>query len=231
MEKLVVILLVLIVIPYSFALQQVAGSLSFSVTTGNSDSAQYGLVNDGNETITVKLRAEGEAAQYLSFPSTVQLEPNKIIYTNVIASVPSNYKGPASISGSMYAVQEGKPGQVQINIQMKKSVAISIQGLQTSGTAPSSASNGGSGSTGTITNNSNTQPAQPPANTEPANQDNPAGTTNTPENNIAENSLPVLPVTGLAASSPLEQSTALMILAIIIIIILAFAILKKLGKI
>ncbi len=230
MEKSVVILLVLLLLPSAFALQQIAGPLSFSVPVGSTGSAQYGLVNDGNETIFVKLRAEGDAAQYLSFPTTVELVPNKIVYTDIVANIPANYKGSSNLSGSLYAVQEGKPGQVQINVQMKKSVTISVQGLTSQPSAgPSSGpSSGGSGSTSgtnTITNN-NSQPTQ--------NEQQPVQPSENPTTDGQPAPEPLqtgLPVTGLAASLPVDLTTGAAIAAIIIIILVAFAILKKLGKI
>lgn len=110
------------------ALEQIAGRLVISVPIGGSNSTQYGLINDENETITVSLRAEGNVAKYLSFPETVDLPVNKIIYTNITAKVPPDYNVSLgrNITGFVYALQEGKPGQVKINIQMKKSVTITI---------------------------------------------------------------------------------------------------------
>jgi hypothetical protein len=108
------------------ALQEVAGPIVISVVPGGTNSSsKYGLINDGNETIVVSLRAEGDVAKYLSFPSNVSLEPKKIVYINITATLPLpfEYNG-GNITGSLYALQEGTPGQVQINIQMMKSVTI-----------------------------------------------------------------------------------------------------------
>jgi hypothetical protein len=114
-----------------FALQQVAGTLVMTVPIGESNSAKYGLVNDGNETTTITLRAEGDAAPYLSFPETVNLPPQKLIYTDITATIPDNYDKSlgGDLRGYVYALQEGTPGQVKINIQMKKLVNIIIPGL------------------------------------------------------------------------------------------------------
>ena len=234
MKKIVVILVALVLLPNAFALQQIAGQLAISAPISGSGSAQYGLINDGNETIFIKLRAEGDAAPYLSFPTTVELVPNKIVYTDITANMPANYNGQASLSGSLYAVQEGKPGQVQINVQMKKSVIVSVEGSSTSASSPNNAptsGSSGSGSSGTLRNtNKQTQPD----NKLPDPQNQTTGSTQQPADNtnkIAENSLPVMPVTGLAASSPIDTSTGAAIAAIIIIILVAFAILKHFRKI
>jgi len=121
----------LLLIQNAFALQQVAGALVIPVPIGGSNSARYGLMNDGNETITVSLRAEGDVAKYLSFPATVDLPSKKVIYTNVTATMPADYDVSLgrNITGYLYALQEGKSsGQVQINVQMMKSVTIVVSG-------------------------------------------------------------------------------------------------------
>jgi hypothetical protein len=112
----------------SYALQQVAAPLIIYAERGSSGSADYGLVNNGNETITVKLRTDGNAAQYLSFPSSVELPPNKMVFTTLTATIPASYSmsNGGKISGYIYALHEGVPGQVQINIQMKKDVTIVV---------------------------------------------------------------------------------------------------------
>ena len=113
------------------ALLQVAGPLVITVPIGGSNSSRYGLINDGNETITVSLRAEGDVAPYLSFPGTVDLIPHKTVYTNITAKIPADYDKSlgGNLTGYVYALQEGKTGQVKINVQMKKLVNIIIPGL------------------------------------------------------------------------------------------------------
>lgn len=124
----------LLFLPISYALQQIVGPLVISVPIGGSDSAQYGLINDGNETITISLRAEGDVARYLSFPETVDLVPHKIVYTNITATVPEDYDTSlgGNITGYVYALQEGKPGMVKINVQLKKTVMVIIPGVPAS---------------------------------------------------------------------------------------------------
>lgn len=123
----------LLIMSHANALQQIAGELVISVPIGGSDSVQYGLINDEEETITIRLRAEGDVADYLSFPETVDLEPNKIVYTDITANIPEG-SSPGNITGFVYALQEGEPGQVKINVQMKKSVVISVSEQTLEGT-------------------------------------------------------------------------------------------------
>jgi hypothetical protein len=128
---MILIILGLLLASPVYALQQIAGPLVISVPIGGTNSAKYGLINDENETITISLRAEGDVAKYLFFPATVDLLPNKIIYTDITAKIPADYDTSlgGNITGYVYALQEGKPGQVKINVQMKKSVTILIPGL------------------------------------------------------------------------------------------------------
>ncbi|MCX6821902.1 MAG: hypothetical protein NTW30_03945, partial [Candidatus Aenigmarchaeota archaeon] len=127
-----------------FSLQEVAGPLVISVPIGGSNSAQWRLLNDGDQAITVSLTATGDAAKYLSFPATKDLPPGEIVYISITASVPSDYNLGQNITGFLYALQEGQPGQVKINIQLMKSVTIMVTGQSTtsttSTTAPSAAS-------------------------------------------------------------------------------------------
>jgi hypothetical protein len=129
MKKIIIIILTsLLLVSPVFALQEIAGPLEITVPIGGTGSAKYGLINDENETVTISLRAEGDVAKYLSFPATVDLEPNKIVYTDITAKIPADYDKSigGNITGDIYALQEGKPGAVQVNVQMMKSVTILI---------------------------------------------------------------------------------------------------------
>ena len=136
MKKIMIAVIVsLLLMQHANALQQIVGPLVISVPIGGSGSAEYGLINDENETITISLRAEGDVARYLSFPKTVDLIPHKIVYTNITATVPEDYDTSqgGNITGYVYALQEGKPGMVKINVQLKKTVMIIIPGVPASG--------------------------------------------------------------------------------------------------
>jgi hypothetical protein len=129
MKKLFVIgILLSLLATNALALQMVAGTIIISTPIGGSNSSKFGLLNDGNETIVVSLRAEGDVAKYLSFSENVSLEPKKFVYTNITATIPSDYDKTGNITGFLYALQEGSPGQVKINIQLMKSVVISVYG-------------------------------------------------------------------------------------------------------
>ena len=135
MKKIYLIAIIiasLLVIPnISIALQQVAGPLVLTVPIGESNTTTWKLFNDEDQTITVKVRVEGSVSEYLSFPETVDLPPKQFTPIVITASIPEDYDKSlgGKISGFLYALQEGQPGQVQINVQMKKSISIIIPGL------------------------------------------------------------------------------------------------------
>src|SRR3989338_8969160 len=112
----------------AFALGLTAGPVRIVVDVGASNSSRFGLLNNGNETITVAIRAEGDAAQFLTFPTTLELVPKKLTYVDVTATIPADYDGSlgGNITGFMYALQEGSPGQVQINVQARKVVQVLV---------------------------------------------------------------------------------------------------------
>jgi hypothetical protein len=171
------------------ALQEVAGTLIIQTPIGGSNYARYGLMNDGNDTITVSLRADGNVAQYLSFPSTVDLQPGKLVYTNITASIPADYDTSLgrSITGFIYALQEGSPGQVQINVQMMKNVTIVVTGNSTF--QPVSTPGGAGGVYHNYIPPVNQTPTSPSGQ---SNQNTPAGNSTNPtaNNTVPNNTVP-----------------------------------------
>jgi len=124
----VIMTLFLLNISYVFALGMTAGPVVILANVGSSNSSRFGLVNNGEEAITVSIRAEGDAAQFIEFPTTLDITPKKIEYVDIKATIPATYDGSlgGNITGFVYALQEGKPGQVQINVQAKKFVQLIV---------------------------------------------------------------------------------------------------------
>jgi len=122
------VIVFLISVSSVLALGLTAGTVRILVDVGSTNSSRFGLINNGNETITVKLRAEGDAAQFLTFPTSLELVPKKLTYVDVTATIPSTYDGSlgGNITGNVFALQEGSPGQVQINVQARKAVQILV---------------------------------------------------------------------------------------------------------
>jgi hypothetical protein len=112
--------------PFVFALQQSGGPLIAYTPLGGSNETKWGIGNNDNATIILKMRAEGDAADYVTFPATVDIEPGKFVYIPIEISLPKNETLlRKNITGNMFALLEGKTGsQVVINLQAKKSITI-----------------------------------------------------------------------------------------------------------
>jgi len=116
-----------------FAFGEVAGPVVIHVPIGGSNTSTWGIFN--GEAITTKLSAEGDAAKYISLPEKVSLEGNNKVYlVDVAARIPADYNltQGTNITGTLYALAEGNPGQVQINLQVKKNVFILVEQPQVS---------------------------------------------------------------------------------------------------
>lgn len=112
--------------PFAAALQQSGGPLVAYTPLGGSNETEWGIGNNDNVTISLKMRAEGDVASYVSFPTSVEIEPGKFVYIPIQTSLPRNETLLGkNITGNMYALLEGKTGsQVVINLQAKKSITI-----------------------------------------------------------------------------------------------------------
>jgi hypothetical protein len=133
MKEIIIALICLAVIPsLVFAFGEVTGPVVIHVPIGGSGVGMWGLGH--NETVEVGLRVEGDAAQYISLPSKVTLPPTGVYWVNVTAKIPADYNisQGTNITGVMYAVLEGAPGQVKINLQLRKNVFILIEQPQVS---------------------------------------------------------------------------------------------------
>jgi hypothetical protein len=116
-----------------FAFGEVAGPVVIHVPLGGTNVSSWGIFN--GEAIDAKISTEGDAAKFISFPEKVSLERNnKIYWVNITAKIPADYNltQGTNITGTLYALTEGKPGQVQINLQVKKTIQIIVEQPQIS---------------------------------------------------------------------------------------------------
>lgn len=129
----IIIFAIVLYVPISvFSFGEVAGPVVLHVSIGGSDTQNWGILN--NESINVTISADGDGAQYISFPQNVTLLPNnQITWVPITANIPSSYAGTNNITGSLYALEQGTPGQVQINLQLKKNFYILVEQNQASG--------------------------------------------------------------------------------------------------
>jgi len=122
--------------PSVFAFGQVAGSVFINVPVGGSGTGSWKIFNE--EPITVSISAEGDAMKFISFPEQVTLEPNNKIYSvEITAKIPADYNltQGTNITGTLYALSEGSPGQVKINLQLKKNIYILVKSPEASAPA------------------------------------------------------------------------------------------------
>ncbi len=115
---------------FTYALQQTVGKIVMDVQVGGTNSSSYGLINDKNETVVAKLRTEGGISNFVKIPETLELPPKKFVSVYVNVTIPEDYdfSEGRNITGYVYALVEGQPGQVQINVQTRKTVEIIVLG-------------------------------------------------------------------------------------------------------
>ena len=124
---IVVLAITLLIINQASALQQTTGALSINITQGEQGLAQYGLKNEENKTVTVKLSANGSIADYIDFPKQLILSSGQFSNVNITTNLSSSYNGSRIINGTIYALKEGeKGGQVQLNIRLGKRISLNI---------------------------------------------------------------------------------------------------------
>lgn len=216
------VLFLLFFVQNAYALQEMAGPLVINVPINGSGYAYFGLINDESQTISVSISSTGSAAQYLSFPSTVTLPPDQPVYVKIIATIPASYNvsSGTSLSGYLYATQQGSPGQVQINIQMQKNITVLLSGTSlatTTTTAPVVSTGGGMVYTSTIVTTTSTTKPTTTTTTIPSNETTPTSSTIPPTTTIPSPS----PLTGFVVfvSSPLGISILLSIIVVIVLIV------------
>ena len=127
----ILITLSIISISSSDALLQQAGSISINVISGQTQSFTWGLQSDDDTTITVQISAEGDGSEFLSFPTSLQIDPGETVFVPVDVNIPSDYTGELMLSPTIVATEYGDTeSSTVINIQMAKTVIILISDAQ-----------------------------------------------------------------------------------------------------
>ena len=113
-----------------FGLQQTVGELTSNISAGNSSVLKYGIMNDDNYTVIVKLNVTGTVSDFVEYPAELKLEPGQFVYVQLKVNIPSDYSGKSELTGIVYALQEGKTdGQIQVNTQLAKKVTVNINSI------------------------------------------------------------------------------------------------------
>ncbi len=113
---------------HSFALQQVAGIIEVDISKGETKSAEWGLISDYSDKVTsIEIHAEGEGAEFLSFPKSIEIQPQQIEFVKITVNIPDDYSGNSVLSPVVIATEYGEAGgPTVINIQMKKTITLAI---------------------------------------------------------------------------------------------------------
>ncbi|HYY67062.1 MAG TPA: hypothetical protein VE572_01805 [Nitrososphaeraceae archaeon] len=118
----------IITITRSYALQQVAGNIIIEIKPGETNTFNWGLLSEKNQSSTVNITADGIGAEFLSFPENVTLTGSRQInYVPVNVNIPSNYTGDKELNPSIRATEAGEEvGPTIINIAMSKPLCVVI---------------------------------------------------------------------------------------------------------
>lgn len=125
---IILISIFVIVVNPSAALQQVAGPIVIEVEPGKTNTVQWGLVSDKEAGVTtVQLSAEGDGAQLLIYPKTVNIDAGQSVFVDITVTVPDDYPAGIELNPTIVATEFGETGGATVlNIQMKKTLTIKI---------------------------------------------------------------------------------------------------------
>jgi hypothetical protein len=125
--------------------QQIAGPIIINASPGATKSFSWGLLAAKNETSLLKIYAEGNGSEFLSYPDSFRLQPDKINYLVGNVTVPSNQTTGITLTPIIHStVSENdteSTGGNDVNVELSKILTISIGGNTTNvvGNLPSNA--------------------------------------------------------------------------------------------
>jgi len=127
---LIVSILVFSMVNPAEALQQTSAKLQYTLEVGETQTLQWGILSDEDETVIIELRAQGKGSELFSFPSTIEAPPHKMVLVDFIVTVPEDYQNDIELRPQLFALQkgfaeEGVSGTV-INIEMMTISSIKI---------------------------------------------------------------------------------------------------------
>jgi len=100
----------------------------FHLNPGESHTYQWGLLNDEEETIVLKLWAEGDGKELLSFPETLEVEPSVWTFLEITITIPEDHPNDVLLEPQLYALidRQRAEGSVAINVQLRNLPMIFI---------------------------------------------------------------------------------------------------------
>jgi len=117
--NLIIILIMLVLIPSSLALQQTSGDLSLDESVPSARSASYEIKNDKNISVDVVLSSDVD--NYIDYPKQLSLNPQEIKSVDIsIKHVPTK-----TISGVIYASEKSNISTgASLNVNLGKRISI-----------------------------------------------------------------------------------------------------------
>lgn len=130
---LVTILVIIIIGSTSIqtgAFQQVAGPVIININPGETKSFSWGLVAANNETSMLKLYADGNGSEFLSFPESFRLASGKTNYVVGNVTIPINHPTNATLTPIIHStISENdttNTGGNAVNVELSKMLTITI---------------------------------------------------------------------------------------------------------
>jgi len=111
------------------ALRQVAGIIELDLKPGDADTFQWGMISDETEYLTsLELSVEGEGAEFLSFPKTIELQPEELKFVDVTVEIPDDFPGGVTFEPRLIATEFGQTGGATvINLRVLKVVTLNLE--------------------------------------------------------------------------------------------------------
>lgn len=106
---------------------QESGRLQFHLEPGESQTLQWGMINVGEETITVLLDVKDDGSEFITFPSSVDVSPDGTTYVDVTVTIPSDYPNDVYLTPRITAIEQSdseEPVRISLAIQQKLEIRI-----------------------------------------------------------------------------------------------------------
>ncbi len=121
------LILIFPMIAQSDAFLQSGSKVEQRLQPGETFIIKWALNSEKDTPVVVSLRAEGDGAELLSFPETLELLPGEWNFFEIIVTIPEDYPIDVVRHGAVIALLEGeKGGSTIFNIQMQKTITLLI---------------------------------------------------------------------------------------------------------
>jgi len=110
-----------------YGLGQTGGSTVIDINPGEQDTFLWGLIQNKNVAITLELSADGEGAEFLIYPKSININGEQKVYQTFEVNIPNDYPGGITLRPNVYATEFGDDtGSTTINVRMAKTITLNI---------------------------------------------------------------------------------------------------------